>query len=67
MNLFVPSGLTQLSRIHENEEDFIHRIVSPQQLPNMLGAVQGTDDPTSGGKTVYIQSVEQKVKYVINY
>ena len=48
MNLFVPSGLTQLSRIHENEEAFIQRIVSPQQLPNMLGTVQGTDDPMSG-------------------
>jgi len=48
VNLFVPPGLTQLSRMRENEEDFIHRIVTPQQVPNMLRTVQGTDDPLSG-------------------
>ena len=44
--IYVLTGLIQLSELHENQEDLIPRLISVQQVSNMLGTDHGTADPS---------------------
>ena len=62
----VPTGLTRLFPIHENDEDLVPLILPVQEVSTMLQTVRGNADTSSGKYPDDIHTREHKQTYLIS-
>ena len=62
----VPTGLTRLFPIHENDEDLVPLILLVQEVSTMLQTVRGNADTSSGKYPDDIHAGEHKQIYLIS-